>query len=354
MKCTSNKQLTPRELRHQQQNRQTMKSVITFSVLLVILLVILGFLAYFFLIKGQKDAELVMPFDRNQVTLGLQREEGQTTNYAAPFTQDLCVTGADVPMEGLNLTSKGAGLFDLTNHQVMYSKDVHERLYPASLTKIMTALVALKYGNLDDVITVDESALDIDPESSVCYLQLGDKYTLRQLLYGLLIASGNDASVAIGEHVGGSVEEFVQMMNQEAYDIGATNTHFTNPHGLQDQEHYTTIYDVYLMFQEALKYDDFCDIINQKSYVAKFKLADDTEVERVWDATNHYFMKLAQAPEGVTVFGGKTGTTDEAGACLALMSKDPYGNPFISIIMGAETKDQLYIEMNDLLSKINK
>ena len=111
-----------------------------------------------------------------------------------------------------------------------------------------------------------------DRDSSVCEIDPGETYTLRQLLYGLMIASGNDAAMTIAVHVGGSVENFVAMMNQEAMDIGATNTHFVNVHGLHDDNHYTTAYDIYLIFQEALRYDVFEDLISQKTYTATYCL----------------------------------------------------------------------------------
>ena len=208
------------------------------------------------------------------------------------------------------------------------------------------------------MVTVGEEAKDIEYGSSVCEIQPGDQLSLKMLLYGLMINSGNDAAMTIARHVGGSVEGFIDMMNQEAQEIGATNTHFTNAHGLQDEDHYTTVYDVYLMFNEALKYDTFRDIISMHSYEANFTRPTDEDANAqtmiTWESTNHYFINEATAPSDVTVFGGKTGTTDEAGACLCLYSKDKYGNPYISIILKEDSKDQLYNEMNELLSKINK
>lgn len=109
----------------------------------------------------------------------------------------------------------------------------------------MTALVTLKYGNLDDLVTVTGTAADIEYGSSVCGIKEGDTLSLRQLLYGMMIASGNDAAMMIAEHVGGSVDNFVQMMNEEAAALGAVNTHFMNPHGLTNEEHYTSVYDIY-------------------------------------------------------------------------------------------------------------
>lgn len=321
--------------------------------LLLVLISFIGFIIFFLFFRSH-ELNFTNPYDMGSQTYGIL-ETPQRSQRSVPFTQDLCVTAGDVSFEGETLEYARAGtLMDLTSHKVLFAQNVHERLYPASLTKILTALVAIKYGNLDDVITIDENALDIDPESSVCYLEFGDQYTLKQLIYGLLIASGNDAGNAIAWHVGGSIENFVAMMNQEARSLGATNSHFVNAHGLQDENHYTTAYDLYLMFNEALKYSVFSDAISQKNYTVTYTAADGEQYERTWFATSYYFTGEAVPPQDITVFGGKTGTTDEAGACLSLLSKDPYGNAYFSIIMKADTKDDLYSEMNDLLSIINK
>ena len=130
------------------------------------------------------------------------------------------------------------------------------------------------------------------------------------------------------------------------------DTHFVNPHGLTAEDHYTSAYDIYLIFQEAMKYDLFQDIIGRKNYYAEYTRADGTAAAMTWESTNHYFTNEAEAPDDVIVCGGKTGTTDDAGACLALLSKDRYGNPYLSIILHSDSKDTLYAEMNQLLSMI--
>lgn len=348
MRCTGNSRQERARIRRAQR-----RNAILLLVLVLTVVVLAGMLVFWFVFRSH-EIEITNPYRITDSTFGV-RTESATANRADPFTDGLCVTAGDVSFDGISLEYAEAGaMMDLSEENVLYAKNVHERLYPASLTKIMTALVALKYGNLDDVITVDEVALDIDPESSVCYLELGDQYTLRQLIYGLLIASGNDAGNAIAYHVGGSIENFVAMMNQEAASIGATNTHFMNAHGLQDENHYTTPYDIYLMFQEALKYDVFQDAISKQNFTVTYTAGDGEQYERTWYATSYYFTGEAAAPDGVTVFGGKTGTTDEAGSCLALLSKDAYGNSYFSVIMKSDNKADLYEEMNELLSIINK
>lgn len=132
--------------------------------------------------------------------------------------------------------------------------------------------------------------------------------------------------------------------------MGATQTHFVNPHGLHDPQHYTTAYDLYLIFNECIKDQRFLDIISLTDYTVSITGADGTVRTEEWMPTNFYSAGLAEMPEGVNVIGGKTGTTDEAGACVILFNKDLEENPYISIIMGAEDKPFLYQKMTELLS----
>ena len=184
------------------------------------------------------------------------------------FASSLCVSDENVSGNSNFELEKesAAGLFDVNGKQVLYAKDIHERLYPASLTKIMTALVALKYGNTEDTITATDNVLIQESGAQLCGIKPGDKLTLDQALHALLIDSANDAGVAIAEHVGGSIEGFADLMNKEAVSIGATNSHFVNPHGLSDNDHYVTVYDMYLIMNEAMKYDLFNEIIHMASY----------------------------------------------------------------------------------------
>ncbi len=311
---------------------------------------LLVFLVYYFVIRSH-DYTLFLPYNKSDTVLGTGASL-LNGNTSKPFAEDLCVANGEVNSSAAALGAYSAGLFDINGKETVYAKDIFTQRSPASITKIMTALVTLKYGNLEDLVTVTETAKDIEYGSSVCDIQVGDTLSLKQLLYGLMIASGNDAAMMIAEHVGGSVENFVAMMNEEALAIGATNTHFMNPHGLTAENHHTSVYDIYLMFQEALKYDIFQDIISRKNYYAEYSRADGSPVAVTWESTNHYFTNLADAPDDVVVSGGKTGTTDDAGACLALLSKDLYGNPYLSIILHADSKDTLYPEMNQLLSLI--
>lgn len=272
------------------------------------------------------------------------------------FAEDLCVAQNDVSLEGYTEDTElhSAALFDLTKENVLYAYKAHERLYPASTTKIMTALLAIENANLDDQVTIsgNADASSFSADEQVCGLEKGEVWTLRDLLGALLLYSGNDAATAIAEYVGGSEEAFVNMMNRRAQELMANDTHFMNPHGLHDDNHYTTAYDLYLIFNECIKHEEFVDIIQSELYTAHYTDAEGVSQEVEFVPTNLYAQGEADKPENVTIVGGKTGTTDEAGYCLILMEKDSDENPYISIVMGASEKPVLYTDMTSLIEAI--
>ena len=192
----------------------------------------------------------------------------RTVRYADGFASDLCVVEDEGSFDENYVTSEAAALFDVSDRETLYSKEAFERLYPASITKVMTALVAIKNGDLNARVVVTDDAVITESGATLCGIEPGDTLTLEQLLYGLMLPSGNDAGAAIAVHIAGSIDKFADMMNQEAASLGATGTHFVNPHGLNDPDHYTTAYDLYLIFNEALKYPVFRQIVGTTSYTA--------------------------------------------------------------------------------------
>lgn len=279
------------------------------------------------------------------------------------FASDLCVVDENENLEDGTLsdgtaeipdstTLTSAALFDVEHGSVDYSYNVYEKLYPASVTKIMTALVALENGNLSDVVTVNVDASDFASDEQTCGLKRGDQLTLEALLNGLILHSGNDNANAIAEYIGGSIEGFAEMMNKKAAELMATGTHFVNPSGLHDDNHYTTAYDIYLIFNECIKNKDFLKIINKKDYKAKITGADGTKREITWEPSNFYAQGTVDMPQNATIIGGKTGTTRKAGNCLVLLNQNQEGKPYISIVMGAKSKDLLYQDMTTLIQGI--
>ena len=146
----------------------------------------------------------------------------------------------------------------------------------------------LKYGNMDDTVTISQENVTLESGSQVAGFWAGDQVTMDQLLHCLLVYSANDAASAIAEHIGGTTDKFVEMMNSFAAELGCTGTHFTNPHGLQDENHYTTPYDIYLMLKEALNYPEFTDITQMSSYTVTYKHSDGSDASTTLTATDHY------------------------------------------------------------------
>lgn len=279
----------------------------------------------------------------------------ENDGIAVPFATDLCVVEGDLTAgTEVDMTqASSAGLFSIDSNETIYAKNVYEKLAPASLTKVMTALVALKYGSPDDILIASENVKIDESGAQVCGLKAGDRMTLTQALHLLLINSANDAAILIAEGVGGSVEGFCELMNKEAKALGATNSNFVNPHGLTADNHYVTAYDMYLIFNEALEYDLINEIIHMPSYTTVYTDKDGNEKELTVNSTNLYLKGDKNAPDAITVIGGKTGTTNAAGHCLILLSRDSSGKSYISVILRSEGRDILYDEMTDLLDEIN-
>lgn len=303
---------------------------------------------------GKLDYE--MAYNPDSEISGFNVILGKNSATAEPFAADLCVVTEDyLRDESVDMSKATAAvLFDINDKEVLYSKNAHERLQPASLTKVMTALVAMQNGSLEQVLTATSQVNITESGAQLCGVQSGDTMTLDQALHILLMYSANDVAMLIAENIGGSPEHFVEMMNEEAIRLGATNTHFMNPHGLTEEGHYTTAYDLYLILNEAVKYEKFSEIIHMTSYSTSYYDRNGNVKELSVGNTNRFLKGDFQAPGNVTVIGGKTGTTNAAGHCLMLLSKDVTGAPYISVILRAETNDILYSEMIDLLDEINK
>ena len=315
------------------------------------LLCLAGVAAVFVSGCGQTTVSYDNPYDIYATTAAFGISKNDSGSDQSYFSENLCV--ADDYSLGVESThsqvAEGAGVFNLATNTVTYAQNIYEKLYPASTTKILTAYIALKYGNLEDQVTVSDYAAKQASDSSVCGLRAGDTIMLKDLIYGMMIKSGNDAAIAIAEHISGSVEEFANLMNQEAHAMGATRSHFVNPNGLPDEDHYTSVYDLYLIFQNAIKDERFTEIISTKQYDAVYTDANGNSVSKSWENTNQYLAGKTTAPEGVAVIGGKTGTTGAAGYCLVLYSQNTAGQPIVSIVLKADCKSNLYLLMNEML-----
>lgn len=232
--------------------------------------------------------------------------------------------------EDLHLNSEAVILVDAESGQILYEKNSKEKLPPASITKIATAIYAIEKGNINDLVTVSENARNVD--GTRVYLEAGEKVPLKKLIQGLIINSGNDAGVAIAEHLSGSVEQFAEDFNEFLQqEVGVQNTHFSNPHGLYETEHLTTAEDMAKITQYAIQNQTFRDIFQ----TSELKWDGET-----WDTTliNHHEMVRDKEYEGIT--GGKNGFVQEAGFTLVTTAE----RENISLI--AVTLNSMYSEQS--------
>lgn len=292
---------------------------------------------------------------QNTVNIAGTALDNQLTQGAF-FAEDIAiVTEKDNKGDDSQLTCGTSLLINDSDNQVIYADKVYDKLYPASLTKLLTALVVLRSGELTDTVTIGYNATHIaEGGVKLCGFHEGDSISLEALLNSMLIYSGNDAAIALAEHVGGSVEEFVKRMNEEAAKVGATHSHFVNPNGLHDDNQYTTAYDLYLIFHELMQYDTFVGIISTSSYTAKYSDKDGNAKEKKFTSTNLYLKEDAQPNPQLIVVGGKTGTTRKAGNCLILLSKSKQEKEYISVILKSDSSEKLYSQMSYLLSLASK
>lgn len=253
--------------------------------------------------------------------------DAEDTGTESTYSHEIFST----PVEAALLIERNTGT-------VLYSLNADEKKYPASLTKIMTCMLALDYGNLTDVITAPDDVVDgMEVGSTIGknHLQPGEQMVLKDMLYYMMLESANEACLVIAEYISGSVEAFVDLMNQTAQDLGCTGTHFANPNGLHDENHYTTANDLAKITLKALENETFCEITNSPSYQMPATNMRDPEVIYSTNklinkdiANNNFYYSKAS--------GVKTGFTTPAGRCLISTATNDNLN-LLGIILHAET-----------------
>jgi len=202
--------------------------------------------------------------------------------------------------------ARAAILMDAETGQVLYAKNAHKPLPPASITKVMTAILVLERCDLDAVVKASERA--VNTKASSMHLRVGEEVKVRDLLYALMLRSANDAAVALAEHAAGSVEAFAELMNEKAQSLGAKHTHFVNPHGLHDPRHVSTAYDLALITRYAMENETFRTIVKTPYYIVSRSMNQDD----LWMVNKAKFLQEYPDAEGV-----KTGYTNPAGYCFA-------------------------------------
>lgn len=236
---------------------------------------------------------------------------------------------------GPQVTAQSAVLMDALTGQILYSRAADVRRYPASTTKIMTLIVALEHGNPDDIVTVSPQAAGV--EGSTIWLEAGEQIRLEDLLYGMMLVSGNDATVAVAEHIAGSVDAFAQLMTAKAHEIGAVHTNFVNSNGLPDDNHYTTARDLALITAYGYKNPAFAKIVGSKDW-------------SLFRTRGPQYRKLENENILLWIYPGgngvKTGYTEAAGRCL-VSAANRDGIQLIAVVL-----DSLFM-WNDSIALLN-
>ena len=252
--------------------------------------------------------------------------------------------------DGLNLdiNASSAILIDSDTGKILYEKSAYEKREPASTTKIMTALLTLEHTKLDDIATVSSDAITSVPSGySSDLLKMGEELTIEDLLYALLLPSSNEAANVLAMHVAGSVDSFASMMNTKAVELGCKNTHFTNPNGVHDEDHYTTAYDLAIIAREAMKNDTFKKIVSTASYTLP-STNKYSRIDRTLISTNDLIKKQSDNYYEYAI-GIKTGFTTPAKNCLVSSAvKD--GKTLIAVVLGASTDNNRYTDAKTLLN----
>lgn len=253
-----------------------------------------------------------------------------------------------------DIASPSALLMDYSSGKILYEKNINEKRYPASLTKIMTAIIVLENCELSDIATVSyDAVMSLSSGYVTANLQIGEELTVEQLLYVLMVGSSNDAAIVLAEHVSGSVEKFADLMNEKAKELGCTSTNFVNPNGAHDENHYSTAYDLALMARYAMQNETFRTLVSTTSYTLPTTNKYDRE-DRIFRTTNS-LLHLDTSDRADNYYyqyatGIKTGFTTPAGNCL-IASANKNNLELITVVLGAgQTKDGLSQRYLDTLS----
>lgn len=244
-----------------------------------------------------------------------------------------------------SIIGESAILIEPTTGTIIYEKDPHKKMYPASITKIMTALLAIENCKMKDTVVYSKKNLDsLTAEDSNIQCQVGEKMSVKDCLYALMLSSANETATALAEHIAGSSEAFAKLMNERAKQAGATDTHFANPNGLHDDNHYVTAYDMSMIMKAATQYPVFLDVIHTTEYTIP---ANNKRTEPFQSYQRHKMIFTTSPYYDADVIGGKTGYTDQAGKTLVTYAKR--GNVSLISVVMKSNGDQVFDDTKKLL-----
>ena len=244
-----------------------------------------------------------------------------------------------------NICAESAIIMEAETGSILYGKNMHDKNFPASITKILTTLIALENSSMNETVTFSKDAVfEVDLDSSRIGIDVNEQLTMEQALYGIMLASANEVSYAVAEHVAGDIPSFTKLMNEKAKEVGALNSNFTNPHGLPDSNHYTTAYDMALISKASLANEDFCEISQTRTYTIP---PTNIQEESRPLANHHKFINRNIHFEGA--IGGKTGWTSVSRYTLVTFAKRD-GMTLIAVVMNCPSSNDIYTDTSNLLN----
>lgn len=244
-----------------------------------------------------------------------------------------------------NICAESAIIMEAETGSILYGKNMHDKNFPASITKILTTLIALENSSMNETVTFSKDAVfEVDLDSSRIGIDVNEQLTMEQALYGIMLASANEVSYAVAEHVAGDIPSFTKLMNEKAKEVGALNSNFTNPHGLPDSNHYTTAYDMALISKASLANEDFCEISQTRTYTIP---PTNIQEESRPLANHHKFINRNIHFEGA--IGGKTGWTSVSRHTLVTFAKRD-GMTLIAVVMNCPSSNDVYTDTSNLLN----
>lgn len=305
---------------------------------------------------GAATAQAVEQFQTMMIALGasVSRQDGvldlatqellysdlSVYHFPAPVCFD---TSNPLSLTADYLYSSACIVIDAPSGEVLFAHNAHQQMYPASTTKIMTLLLALESANLNDTVTIPSSAANVPADSSLMPVYPGEKMTMDALLHGLMIRSGNDAANAVATLCAGSVDAFVERMNQKAQELGLTGTHFVNPHGYHKAEHYSTAYDLAAIARAGLTNPEFCRIATSRSYtLPPTSKRDALQLElthEIFNPETEFYIPYAA--------GVKSGYTSSAGFCYVGAAQTSQGT-LIAVVLNAPTRNRAWLDLAKL------
>lgn len=345
MKCTNKKLGTKqKELRI----KKIQKTV--FLVLFFLIVLLAGILALLLFSRMGKLQE-PMAYNRSQSMSGTAAKEG--TLLEEGIAKNLCVGESNTPMDGIeSREGEVAGLFDLQNKEILFAQNLHEKVSPGTINQLMVALTAYEALNPEDSVTIESEDVVGRRQGKSSGLTAGNVVTVQQLIDGVLVYSAEDACYTLARIAAGSKEAFVERMNQKAQELGMTNTVFSNVTGAEDENQYTTVYDMYLLFHQLLEYPDLIQAMGLNTYIMNTTKSNGDFKQQVLNTDNPYLTGSLSVPKGVTVLGGEF-MSEKNQYATALLVQNNYGDAFVLIAFRADSEESMNTRIREMLGKIN-